>query len=144
MVDVVVKMMIRCYRQLKRIKTFEERYEYLRVSNLVGQATFGFDRYLNQMLYTSDRWKETRSKIIIRDNACDLGIDDREIYDRILVHHMNPLTIEDVEEDRDEIYDPEYLICTTKNTHDAIHFGNKSTLYQLPKERTRHDTCPWK
>lgn len=137
-------MMIRCYKELTRLKTFEQRYEYLRLSNVVGQATFGFDRYLNQMLYTSQRWKKTRNDIIIRDNACDLGIEEREIFDRVIIHHMNPITIEDVELDRDEIYDPEFLISTSINTHKAVHFSNASLLYQLPPKRRINDTCPWK
>lgn len=152
--------MIRHYRDLTRLKTFEERYEYLRLSNIVGQATFGFDRYLNQMLYTSSKWKRTRDNIIIRDNACDLGVEGYEIGDNLLygitskdkpkvrvsiiIHHMNPITVDDVEEDRDILYDPEFLISTTLNTHNAIHFGDKSLLYKLPIDRKRNDTCPWK
>jgi hypothetical protein len=107
-------------------------------------VTFGYDRYLNQLLYKSDRWKSTRNDIIIRDEACDLGISDYEILGKILVHHINPITIEDVELDRPIVYDPENLICTTLNTHNAIHFGNENLLPKLPIERRKNDTCPWK
>ena len=136
--------MIRSYRGLLRLKTFEERYEYLRLSNLVGQATFGFDRYLNQQLYTSKRWKKVRDEVIIRDNACDLGVEGFEIRDKIIVHHMNPISIEDVEDDNDIIYDKNYLIATTLSTHNAIHFGDKTKLILAPIDRKRNDTCPWK
>lgn len=137
-------MMIRTFSELRRLKTFEERYQYLRLAGVVGVSTFGFDRYLNQMLYTSGRWRRTRDDVIIRDNGCDLGIQDYEIHGMILIHHMNPLTIEDVELDRDEIYDPELLITTTTNTHNAIHFGNESLLPKLPVVRRKNDMCPWK
>ena len=136
--------MIRTFSELRRLKTFEERYQYLRLAGVVGVSTFGFDRYLNQMLYTSGRWRRTRDDVIIRDNGCDLGIQDYEIHGMILIHHMNPLTIEDVELDRDEIYDPELLITTTTNTHNAIHFGNESLLPKLPVVRRKNDMCPWK
>lgn len=136
--------MIKKYSELKKLKTFEERYEYLRIAGLVGESTFGFDRILNQILYRSGRWKSTRNGIIIRDKGCDLGIEDREINDRIYIHHIDPITIEDVEVDSYKIYNPENLICTSFNTHQAIHYGNKSMLIQLPIERTRNDTCPWK
>jgi hypothetical protein len=134
---------IRTFSELKRLKTFKDRYDYLKLDGIIGESTFGYDRYLNQLLYTSKRWRETRDKIIIRDNGCDLGIDGYEIHGRILVHHINPITIEDVEQDRDYIYDPEFLVCTSKNTHDAIHYSDESILPMLPVERTRYDTCPW-
>lgn len=137
-------MMIRRYSDLKQIHTFEERYDYLRIAGIVGERTFGFDRYLNQMLYTSKRWLRTRDTIIIRDDGCDLGMDDYEIHGIIVIHHMNPLTIEDVELDREIIYNPEFLICTTLKTHNAIHFGDKNLLPQLTITRKRNDTCPWK
>jgi hypothetical protein len=136
--------MIRRYRELKRLKTFIGRYQYLRLGGIIGEKTFGYDRILNQLLYRSKRWKKTRDTIIIRDNGCDLGIEGREINDKILVHHMNSITIEDIEKDRDEIYDPEFLICTSFNTHQAIHFGDESILQVLPVERRRNDTCPWR
>lgn len=136
-------MIIRCYKELRRLPTFERRYEYLKLSGIVGETTFGFDRYLNQLLYTSKRWRKTRDEIIIRDKACDLGMEDYEINNLILIHHMNPLTIEDIELDRDIIYDPEFLICSSKRTHNAIHYGDKSLLPKLPIERKPNDTCPW-
>lgn len=136
--------MLRTYRELKRIKTFEERYRYLKLNGVVGESTFGFDRYLNQLLYKSGPWKRTRADIILRDEACDLGMTDYEIHDRIFVHHINPITIEDVELDRDIVYDPENLICTSKRTHDAIHYGDESLIPKPPIERRRNDTCPWK
>jgi hypothetical protein len=137
-------MKIRCYQDLKRLHTFEERYEYLKLTGVVGESTFGFDRYLNQVLYKSRRWLRARDKVIIRDGGCDLGHPDYEIHGRILVHHMNPITIEDVELERDIVFDPDFLICTTLNTHNAIHFGDERLLPQMPIERRRNDTCPWK
>jgi hypothetical protein len=137
-------MITRCYTELKRLKTFEERYEYLKLDGVVGVSTFGFDRYLNQMLYTSKRWKRTRSDIIVRDGACDLGIEGRDIYDRIMIHHMNPMDKEDFDLDNDDFYNPEFLICSAYPTHNAIHFGDEKLLTRLPVERKRNDTCPWK
>jgi hypothetical protein len=137
-------MKIRTYSELRRFKTFEERYRYLRLSGEVGKSTFGFDRYLNQLLYRSKRWLHTRDGIIIRDNGCDLGIEGYELYDRIIVHHMNPLTIEDIEYERDEIFDPEFLISSGFNTHQAIHFSDESLLPKLPIVRRKNDTCPWR
>lgn len=135
---------LRCYRELKRLKTFAERYEYLRIGGLIGESTFGFERYLNQMLYTSSQWKSIRNQVIIRDNGCDLGMEGFEIHDRIYVHHMNPITIEQVEDADDAIFDPEYLICVSGQTHNAIHFGDKDLLPTLPIERMPGDTCLWK
>ena len=136
--------MIRRYSQIKKIKTFLERYRYLRLIGRVGQDVFGFDRYLNQMLYTSKRWLRVRDEIIVRDDGCDLGIDGYEISGKIIVHHMNPITIEDIECGRDEVFDPEFLICTTHATHNAIHYGDESLLPQLPIIRRKNDTCPWR
>lgn len=134
----------RTYRELKRLKTFEERYEYLRVGAMIGESTFGFERYLNQLLYRSAQWRKVRDQVIIRDNGCDLGVEGYQIHDHILVHHMNPITIEQVEESAAEIFDPEFLICCSYQTHNAIHFGDKSQLPQLPIERRPNDMCPWK
>jgi len=137
--------MLRTYSELRRLKTFEERYRYLRLPGRVGSDTFGYDRYLNQLLYTSGRWRSTRDIVIIRDNACDLGIDDYEIRGQIIViHHMNPITIEDIELNRPEVFDPEFLITTTFNTHGVIHYGNESLLPRPPIVRRRNDTCPWR
>lgn len=136
--------MIRCYRELSKLKTFEERYQYLRLRAIVGDITFGYDRYLNQMLYNSQEWLRTRDGVIIRDNGCDLGLEGYTIQRRITVHHMNPITIEDIENNRDCVFDPEFLICTTTDTHNAIHYGDESHLPRMPIERRRNDTCPWR
>ena len=137
---------IRTYSELKTLPTFIERYRYLRLGGKVGEETFGFDRYLNQQFYKSDRWLRTRDYVIIRDNGCDLGIEEREIRGnhRILVHHMNPITMDDILRDSDDLYDPEFLISTIKNTHDAIHYGDESLLIMTPPERKPYDTCPWR
>jgi len=136
--------MIRKYSELKRLITFKERYEYLRLAGVIGKSTFGYDRYLNQLLYTSKRWRQARDPVIIRDKGCDLGIKDYEIEDKIIVHHMNPITIEDIEQNRDIVFDPEFLICTSLNTSNAIHYGDERLLPQLPITRRRNDTCPWR
>lgn len=138
------KMIIRTYRELERLNTFESRYEYLRLYGRVGEETFGFDRYLNQLLYKSDRWRATRDGVIIRDEACDLGVEGYELYGRIIVHHMNPITIEDIELERAIVFDPEFLISSSLNTHNAIHYGNRDLLPKNPIERRKNDTCPWK
>lgn len=135
--------MIRTYSELIKLKTFEERYKYLKLGGSVGGSTFGFDRYLNQMLYTSSRWRSLRDHIIIRDNACDLGIKDREILSKIIIHHMNPITPDDIRYAMEHVFDPEFLICTSSNTHNAIHFGDESLLYRLPPERKPGDTYLW-
>lgn len=136
---------IKTYSELITLPTFMERYRYLRLGGRVGEDTFGFDRYLNQGFYKSDEWRELRDEIIIRDGACDLGIDDREIIgQRILIHHMNPITKDDIIHRSEYLLNPEFLICTVKNTHDAIHYGNEDLLITVPEERTRNDTCPWK
>lgn len=136
--------MIRTYSELKRIETFEGRYEYLKLFGKVGVETFGTDRYLNQILYHSQRWKRVRQKVIIRDNGCDLGVDGRDITYQIIIHHMNPITVDDILEERDWIFNPEFLISTSVYTHKAIHFGDESLLPKLPIERRPFDTCPWK
>ena len=136
---------IRTYSDLIKLPTFEERYEYLKLGGAVGEETFGFDRYLNQIFYNSDEWKSIRSYVITRDTGCDLGVSDREIRgNKILVHHMNPITKEDIINRSDILLNPEYLITTVKNTHDAIHYGDSELLYQGPIERTKNDTCPWR
>ena len=137
-------MIIRTYTDLLKIKTYEERYEYLRLDGTVGADTFGFDRYLNQIFYRSQRWKKVRDSVIIRDNGCDLGVEGYEIHGRIIIHHMNPITIEDLERDSEFLLNPEYLISTVHRTHNAIHYGDKSLLITAPIERSEYDTCPWK
>lgn len=140
----VTILMTRTFNELKRLPSFVERYEYLRLDGLVGESTFGFDRYLNQLMYRSKRWRDLRDDIIIRDNACDLAMPDYEIRGRIIIHHMNPITIEDIERNSDEIYDPQTLICVSNATHLAIHYGDKDQLPELPVERRPGDTVPWR
>lgn len=135
---------IRTYSELITLPTFEERYRYLKLGGRVGEETFGFDRYINQIFYQSDEWKSIRDFVIVRDGGCDLGMPDREIHTRILVHHMNPIRQEDILRRSKFLLDPEYLICTIKNTHDAIHYGDESLLILPPIERKRNDTCPWR
>lgn len=139
-----MKSKLRTYTELKQLKTFEERYEYLKLDGQVGIDTFGFDRYLNQAFYRSPEWKSIRNQVIVRDNGCDLGIEGREIHTKILVHHMNPITKEDVLNRSDLLLNPEYLITTVKRTHDAIHYGDSETLIKDLIERTANDTCPWR
>lgn len=140
----MVMKMTRTYSELITFPTFEERYRYLRLEGKVGEDTFGFDRWLNQSFYKDPEWRAIRDKIIIRDNGCDLGIPGREIYSRIIVHHMNPITKDDILSRSAFLLNPEYLICTVKNTHDAIHYGDEGLLIKAPIERTKNDTCPWR
>ena len=136
--------MIRTYSELILLPSFIERYRYLRIAGTVGKETFGFDRYLNQIFYKSDEWLEIRDYVIDRDNGCDLGVDGFDIEGRILIHHMNPISKEDILRRSKFLLDPEYLITTVKNTHDAIHFGNEDLLYTGIVERAPNDMCPWK
>ena len=137
-------MSIRTYSELITLPTFEERFRYLQLSGKIGDETFGFDRYLNQRLYRSQKWMSIRDQIIIRDNGCDLGVEGHDIYGKIIVHHMNPITLKDIEKESEFLFDPEYLICVTHNTHNAIHYGDESLLISAPIERTKNDTCPWR
>lgn len=137
-------MNIRTYSELSKLTTFEERYRYLRLGGRVGEETFGFDRWINQMFYKDPEWLKIRDEVIIRDNGCDLGIEGREIYSRIIVHHMNSITKADILDRSEFLLNPEYLICTVKNTHDAIHYGDENLLITLPMERSANDTCPWR
>ena len=137
-------MPIRTYSELIQLPTFEERFRYLRLKGSVGKETFGFDRYLNQNFYRSSAWKRVRDQVIIRDNGCDLGIDDRIIYGKILIHHMNPINDEDILNMTDILLNPEYLICVTLDTHNAIHYGDDDLLIKEPVVRFKNDTCPWK
>ena len=137
--------MLRTYTELSKLKTFEERFEYLRLNGRVGKETFGFDRIFNQIFYRSIEWKRVRDKVILRDNGYDLGVPGHEIYgQRILIHHMNPISLEDLERRSEILMNPEYLITTIHNTHNAIHYGDENLLIKLPRERTKNDTCPWK
>ena len=136
--------MIRTYTELITLPTFEERFRYLKLNGRVGEETFGFDRYLNQVFYNSAEWKRLRNHIIVRDHGCDLGIEGREISGMILIHHMNPIRMEDILNRSEFLLNPEYLISTIKNTHDAIHYGDESLLFQEPIVRSKYDTCPWR
>lgn len=137
-------MKIKTYSELSQLKTFEERFQYLRLNGMVGAETFGFDRYLNQMFYRSQRWKSVRDFVFVRDNGCDLGIEGHDIYGRYIIHHMNPITIEDIERESENLIDPEFLITTIHNTHNAIHYSDEGLLITAPIERTKNDTCPWR
>lgn len=136
--------MLRSYTELSKILTFEDRFEYLKLSGKVGSPTFGRFRYINQGFYMSPRWKQARNEVIIRDHGCDLGVPGHEIFDKVIIHHMNPITMEQLEKEDPVIYNPEYLICVTERTHNAIHYGDRSKLLTLPPERRPGDTCPWK
>lgn len=135
--------MNRSYSELRRLNTFEERYDYLQLAGQVGAATFGFDRYLNQAFYRSSEWKSIRNRVIVRDEGCDLGVPGYEIYDRIYIHHMNPMTVEQVEHGDQAILDPEFLISTTHRTHNAIHYGDRSSLLSRHFDRQPGDTKLW-
>ena len=136
--------MIRTYSELITLPTFEERYRYLKLGGTVGEETFGFDRYLNQSFYKTKEWLRIRDHVIIRDQGCDLAMIDREIRGKILIHHMNPITKEDLLYRTEYLLNPEYMICTMKNTHDAIHYGDENLLFKDPIERKPNDTCPWR
>lgn len=135
---------IRTYSELITLPTFEERFRYLKLNGRVGEETFGFDRYLNQNFYRSKDWERIRDKIILRDFGCDLGCLDREIMGTIIVHHMNPIQIDDILDATEYLMNEEYLICTTLRTHNAIHYGDESLLITAPIERRPNDTCPWR
>lgn len=136
-------MRTRTYSQLRRIELFEERFEYLSLSGEVGAATFGFDRWINQQFYRSKEWKQVRNLVVVRDNGCDLGVPGFAIQNGWLVHHMNPITPEDLERGEAWVLDPEYLITTTHRTHNAIHYGDESLLPRAPVERRPGDTKLW-
>ena len=135
-------MSIRTYSELITIPTFEERFEYLQLKGSVGKDTFGYDRYLNQVLYRSPEWKRLRNQIIIRDGGCDLACDGYDIYDKVLIHHLNPITVEDVLARSRKVFDPDNLVCVSHSTHNAIHYGEVDLLVTGPIIRTKHDTCP--
>ena len=137
-------MTIRTYSELIQLPTFEERFDYLRLNGVVGKDTFGFDRYLNQQFYRSSEWKRIRDQVILRDNGCDLGVEGYEIRGRILIHHINPISVADIHTMSDLLMNPEYLICISHRTHNAIHYGDDSLIITAPIERTQNDTCPWR
>ena len=135
----------KCYQELHSLATFEERFNYLRINGTVGSDTFGFDRFLNQKFYRSQEWKRIRNQIILRDNGCDLGIEDRPIFGRIIIHHMNPIIFNDLIDLSDIAINPEYLICVSHDTHNALHYGDESFLKKNEVvTRIPDDTCPWK
>lgn len=136
---------IKTYSELIELPTFKERFEYLKLNGKVGEDTFGYDRYLNQIFYKSKEWLSIRNYVVTRDNGCDLGAPGHEIRgNRIIIHHINPITKEDILYNTEKLLDPENLITTIKNTHDAIHFGSSDILYEEPIERSKNDTCPWR
>lgn len=135
---------IRCYRDLRALTSIKDRYEYLKIGGKIGDSTFGFDRYLNQEFYQSYEWKKARRSVILRDNGCDMGLPDYELDSGIIVHHMNPITMDDIIERNPDIFDPEYLICVSDRSHRAIHFGDISLLPKGLIERRSGDTCPWR
>lgn len=138
-------MSIKTYSELISLPTFKERYEYLKLDGVVGDSTFGFDRYVNQYFYKTKEWQLCRSKIIIRDNGCDLGCEGFDIIGKkVIIHHINPIALDDLIERRPIVFDPENLITTTHSTHNAIHYGDESLLNMGPIKRTKNDTCPWK
>lgn len=136
-------MLKRSYSELIRLKTFEERFDYLKFSTKIGEKTFGFERYLNQLFYNSPEWKRFRRDIIVRDEGRDLGLEGYEIFGKIEVHHINPITIQMIEDRDPMLMDPENVICTAPRTHKAIHYGDKDLLPKDPVERKPNDTCPW-
>lgn len=135
---------MRTYSELITLPTFEERFNYLKLDGRVGDSTFGFDRYLNQKLYSSPEWKRARREVMIRDNGRDLGAEDHEIFGKIFIHHMNPISLEDIEQHNPDIFNPEYLITVSYNTHNAIHYGSEDMLQKDLVERTPNDTSPWR
>ena len=136
---------IRTYSELVKLPTFMDRFNYLSLKGVVAEETFGFDRYLNQRFYRSREWKQLRNKIIVRDNGCDLGVAGYDIFEKIIIHHMNPLRLDDIVNSTDFLMNPEYLICVRPITHNAIHYGDESLLMANEVvERKPNDTCPWR
>lgn len=137
-------MSIKTYSELITLPTFEERFRYLKLDGVIGKETFGFKRYINQEFYHSYEWLSFRDSIIIRDVGCDLGVQGYDINGSILIHHINPITYEDIINRNRCIFDPENVICTKLKTHNAIHYGDDSILISAPVERSQNDTCPWR
>lgn len=136
--------MSKSYSKLMELSTFKERFNYLRLSNMVGQETFGYERYLNQVFYKSPEWRSLRNQITMRDNGCDLGIEGHEIFGHVYIHHINPITPKDIRERSGKLFDPENLICVSHKTHNAIHYGDDTIIDSDPIIRSVNDTCPWK
>lgn len=137
-------MSIRTYSGLSQLHTFEERFRYLQLNGVVGEETFGFYRFINQKFYKSREWKSIRDFVILRDSGCDLGVVGYDINGRILIHHLNPISVEDIVNQNQKVLDPENLVCVSHNTHNVIHYGNEELLIRLPPERSQNDTCPWR
>lgn len=139
-----VEKMVKTYSEMIKLPTYEERFKYLKIGGVIGEETFGFERYLNQVFYKSKEWRSIRDKIIVRDLGCDLAIRDREIGGRILIHHINPISPKDIINRTDALLNPDYLVCCSKRTHDAIHYGDESILFTGFVERKPGDTCLWR
>ena len=137
-------MIVKTYSELIRLEKYMDRYQYLMLNGRVGQETFGYERFLNQSLYKSYEWRSVRDEVIVRDHGCDLGMEGYEIYGSIIVHHMNPITMDDIQNRNEDIFNPEYLVSTSFSTHNAIHYGDEGLLITEPIIRTKNDTCPWK
>ena len=135
---------MRTYSDLSKLSTFKQRFDYLKLNGHIGEDTFGFDRWLNQVFYRSPEWRRIRDLVIVRDNGNDLGLDGFQIGGKILIHHMNPITYHDIIHREEDILNPEYLICVSHRTHQAIHYGNEDLLPKEPVERKPNDTCPWR
>lgn len=135
---------MKTYNEMRQLKTFEDRFKYLQLKGDVGEDTFGFDRWINQKFYRSVEWRQVRDRVIIRDDGCDLGDPDRPIQGRIIIHYMNPLTKDDIDQNPDFILNPDYLVCVSHNTHNALHYGDENLLPKKWEPRTPNDTCPWK
>ncbi len=144
MMSMIRTNIIKSYQELITFDTFDDRFDYLKLNGLVGEDTFGYHRYLNQTLYRSPEWKRLRRDIIIRDNGCDLGLRGYEINSNILIHHINPITIDNIKNRDYMVFDVNNLICVSHETHNAIHYSNENLLFKTPIERTPNDTCPWK
>lgn len=140
----VIQMIIKTYSELIALHTYEERFDYLQLNGVVGKETFGYDRYLNQALYNSQDWRRFRRSIIIRDNGCDMAYEGYTIHGPIILHHINPISVDDILKESKSIFDPENVVCVSHNTHLAIHYGDKNLLIESPIERTPNDTCPWR
>lgn len=136
-------MKVRSYSELRRFDTLETRFRYLQLNGQVGDSTFGFDRYMNQLFYQSAEWRQIRRLVIIRDEGCDLGIPGYEIHKGLYIHHMNPMTIDEISSGDPRILDPEFLITVTHKTHNAIHYGTEQQLPRLPVDRKAGDTKLW-
>lgn len=137
-------MTYKTYSELIKIESFEDRFKYVNLVGTIGETTFGGHRYLNQILYQTDKWKSTRREVILRDNGCDLAHKDYEIKGSIYIHHLNPITIDDILEERPCVFDLNNLVCTAFRTHNAIHYGTVELLPKDPINRTKNDTCPWR